>query len=90
MWVGEYLNLIKYNFENLYQWPDPGYSFCSILFVAKRDMGTVKELISDQIMAITSLCKGVKANKEIANMTRLSLWSAQRWALDKSFEMQGS
>lgn len=42
-------------------------------------MGKVKELASEQIAAVTSLCKAGKSNKEIASITGVSLRSVQRW-----------
>ena len=43
------------------------------------DMGRDKNLISENIAAITSLVKAGQSNKEIANITRVSLLSVQKW-----------
>jgi len=42
-------------------------------------MGGGKHLKSDQIAAITALCKEGKSNTEISNTTGISLRSVQRW-----------
>ena len=44
-----------------------------------EDMSRDKNLISENIAAITSLVKAGQSNKEIANITRVSLQSVQKW-----------
>ena len=43
-------------------------------------MGRDKNLINDQIAAVTSLCKAKQSNKEISKITGINLRSVQRWA----------
>lgn len=60
--------------------PAPGFYPCSVAVCGDCVvMGKVKELTSEQITAITSLCKAGKSNKEIASITGVSLRSVQRW-----------